>query len=345
MLQLSQRPLSGSDADRPLFIDRTVELGHLERSAQLDFNVLVLGERGMGATSLVLQHQRRLEDAGREGYYVNAGWAENLGELIEEVRIAVEGSRPPMYMKDPMVRTIASLALLKEPDDRIRPLRGLSERVSKPEAQRPIIMLDEMNEPDLVHELFGRYRDDLWEMPFRWVVCGRLRWQSQYLEPPADAFFDSVLTLGRLDHAASENLLQARLAGGTEDDEHARVRIIANRHHIITRGDGNPRRLLEAARDFVLRSPEEALAADRLVASAAELGATETAAVRYLLRHGPSSASDQELLDALDITRARATQVLRRLEDAGLAHASIEKAQQPGRPRKLYATSLSHVEE
>lgn len=60
MLQLSQRPLSGSDADRELFVDRTVELCHLERSAQLDFNVLVLGERGMGSTSLVRQHQRRL---------------------------------------------------------------------------------------------------------------------------------------------------------------------------------------------------------------------------------------------------------------------------------------------
>lgn len=95
---------------------------------------------------------------------------------------------------------------------------------------------------------------------------------------------------------------------------------------------------------MVLRSSEETLAADRLVASAAELGATERLAVRYLTRHGPTSASDQKLLDALDITRARATQVLRRIEDADLVYASNEKAHSPGRPRKLYATRLSRKE-
>ena len=339
MLQLSQRPLSGSDADRVLFVDRIVELGHLERSAQLDFNVLVLGERGMGATSLVLQHQRRLEDTGRKSYYVNAGWAEELRELVAAIRIAVEGSRPPKYTSKAMAPYIDSPVLVEEGDDRIRHLRALSKRVSKSEGQRPIVILDEMNEPELVHELFGRYRDDIWQMPFRWVVCGRMSRHSQYLEPPADAFFDSVLALGPLDQAASGDLLRARLAGAA-DGEEARVRIIANRGRIIEQGGGNPRQLLASARDFILRSSEEVLAADRLVASAAELGATETLAARYLIRHGPTSASDQKMLETLDITRARATQVLRRLENAGLAHSSNEKAQQPGRPRKLYATSF-----
>ena len=341
MLQLSQRPLSGSDADRDLFVDRTVELGHLERSAQLAFNVLVLGERGMGATSLVRQYQRRLEDAGRGSYYVNAGWAEDVAELVAEIRMAVDGPRPSKYTLDPMTRLMASRMLVREGEDRLSYLRALSERVSESEGQRPIIILDEMSEAELVHEFFGRHRDDIWQMPFRWVVCGRMSRRSRYLEPPADAFFDSVLTLGPLDTAASRDLLHARLAGAGPADREARVRILDNRDRLVEQGEGNPRRLLAAVRDALLRSSEEVLVADQLLSSAAELGKTEMRAVRYLLRSGPTSASDEKLLEALDITRARATQVLRRLEDAGHVHASLEKGRQPGRPRKLYTTTLS----
>lgn len=344
MLQLSQRPLSGSDADRGLFVNRTSELSHLERSAQLGFNVLVLGERGMGVTSLVRQYQRRLQDAGRAGHYVNGGWAEEVSELVAEIRVVVEGPRSARYSSDPMVQYAASRKLVREGDDRPLGLRALSRRVWESGGERPVVILDEMHQPGLVHELFGRYRDDVWQMPFRWVVCGRASWRSRYLEPPADAFFDSVLTLDPLGTAASRDLLEARLSGAGSTDNGVAVRVVANRDLIIRQGAGNPRELLAAARDVVLRSSEESLAADRLVASAAELGVTEMLAVRHLTRHGPTSASDEKLLDALDVTRARATQVLRRLEAADLVYASSERALSPGRPRKLYATRLGHRE-
>ena len=336
MLQLSQRPLSGSDADRGLFVDRSAELGHLERSAQLGFNVLVLGERGMGSTSLVLQHQRQFQDAGRTGYYVNGGWAGDVTELCRDIRSAVAG-----------LTGIATAVLAFGQEvvpDPLRDLRALSEQMSELVGEQPVIILDEMRHPELVHELFGRYRDDLWQMPFRWVVCGRASRRSRYLEPPADAFFDSVLTLDPLDTAAARELLEARLSGADSSDEGAKVRIVADQDLIIRQGEGNPRQVLAAARDLVLRSSEEALAADRLATSAAELGTTEMLAVRYLTRHGPTSASDQKLLEVLDITRARATQVLRRLEDAQLVYATSERGHSPGRPRKLYATRLSHKE-
>ena len=295
----------------------------------------------MGSTSLVRQHQRRLEDTGRAAYYVNGGRAEDMTELVAEIRVAVDGPRPT---GDQLAQAMLSRVLVQQGDDRLRDLRALSARVSESEGQRPIIILDEMGDPELVHELFGRYRDDIWEMPFRWVVCGRATRRSRYLEPPADAFFDSVLTLGPLDAAASKDLLQARLDGADIDDGEAKVRVISNRARIIRQGGGNPRQILAAAREVVLRSSEETLAAARLVASAAELGTTESLAVRYLIRHGPTSASDGELLESLDITRARATQVLRRLEDARLVYASNEKANQLGRPRKLYAARPGHAE-
>ena len=62
----------------------------------------------MGSTSLVLQHQRLLQDAGRTGYYVNSGWAEDLTELVAEIRIAVDGPRPDRYSSEPIEQYLAS---------------------------------------------------------------------------------------------------------------------------------------------------------------------------------------------------------------------------------------------
>ena len=219
-----------------------------------------------------------------------------------------------------------------------------AESEAEPERGYPIIILDEMYEPALVHQLFGRYRDEVWQLPFRWLVCGLATRRSRYLEPPADVFFDSVLTVDPLDDTASRDLLQTRLAAATADDAEATLRIISERDRIVEQGGGNPRQILVAARDAVLRSPEETVSADRLVDTAATLGTTVGLAVRHLLTNGPTSASDSRLLEHLDVTRARATQVLRRLEDAGLVYGFQDKGG-IGRPRKLYTTGLSHGEE
>ena len=340
MLQLGQRPLTGSAADRVLFVNRIAELGHLKRSADLGFNVLVLGERGMGVTSLVLQHQRCLEEADRSGYYVTAGRVEDIVGLVAAVRVVVAGK----YTVSPLSAGLQQVVAATDPVPAVlREMRAMSAEVSQSGGRRPIVILDDLRDVGLVHELFGRYRDETWEMPLRWVVCGLATRRSQYLEPPADAFFDSVLTVAPLDSTTSRSLLQARLAQADIGDSGVAERIMIHESEIVERGEGNPRRLLAAVRSAVLRSPEEAVDADRLMSSAAELGGTEKVAVRHLLRHGPTSASDPGLLERLEVSRARATQVLRRLEDAELVYAFHDK-RGVGRPRKLYATRLSHEE-
>ena len=89
------RPLTGSDAEQRLFVNRVAELGHLERAARLDFNVLVIGERGIGSTSLLRRHQRHLEDAGRSSHYVAAAGIDDLSELVAAIRVAVAVRRAP----------------------------------------------------------------------------------------------------------------------------------------------------------------------------------------------------------------------------------------------------------
>lgn len=46
------------------------------------------------------------------------------------------------------------------------------------------------------HDLFGRMRDDLWEMDVRWLVGARSDDAAVLLRPPADAFFETTVLLG-----------------------------------------------------------------------------------------------------------------------------------------------------
>ncbi len=359
MLFLSQRPLTRGDVDRDLFVGREGELARLDRAARLGLNVLVLGARGSGVTSLLSQHARQLEDAGQRVGLVGGEAAESLSELATAIRIGVEGRRPPRtetVQRDPEVlstlqqyvqalsQRIEVKTIPGDPDP-LAPLRHiertLSDRGLVEGAQadgsegRLVVILDGTLQPGLVHDLFGRLRDEVWELGWTWVVAGRLDRRDEYLEPPADAFFDDEIVLGPLEPEQARQFVLARLADATSEELGDVARIRERLDQIVERSDGVPRRLLAAARDTLLSTQRQSRTIDEALATAASLGKTELAVMHYLLAAGPASASDEEFLTDLGVSRSRATQVLRRLEASNLVLVS-EMRSARGRPRKLY---------
>ncbi len=345
MLQLSQRPLTGSDLDRALFVNRDDELEHLERAAHLSFNVLLLGERGSGLTSLLQQHLRRLEELEIPAFYVAGTSAETLEEIVDAIRIGLIGRRPIVRKTvptDPLQWPFQKEVTVAGDPDVLGPLRRIT---IDDTSLYPIVLLDDVRDPTLVHHLFGRLRDEMWRLPFRWVVSGYRSRRRAYLEPPADSFFDTEIVLAPLNDDTSTELLTKRLETAANDDAQSVQRVRAQLEQIVERGAGNPRGLLDAARQAVLRAPEQLAETDEAVAAARALGATELAIVEHLVAHGPVSASDADLLAILDLSRARVTQVLRNLEDEGLVTSFAEQAEGVGRPRKLYTLKTSVVED
>ena len=334
MLHLSQRPLTGSKADGRLFVGREAELRRLERAAQLGFNVLALGERGIGLTSLMGQHQRRMQEAGRPCFYLSGTKIKSTGQVYEAIRTGGMGSG---QIPDP-VREVMGL-----PDARSA-FHDLVWDIHRVEAEDlPVVILDDMHDPKLTHQMFGRYRDEMWELPCRWVVCGLTRHRSQYLTPPADAFFEAEVVIGPMDGSVAGDLLEARLATASSEDAQAVGLIRSNHEQIIKEGRGSPRQILASARDALLRDSGENASRDISQRKATSLGATEGRVLQYMQIHGPVSASDEELLDYFGITRARATQVLGNLEKARLAVSYHEK-QSVGRPRKMYRAGFTSKE-
>ncbi|MGH2698787.1 MAG: hypothetical protein ACRDJL_06260 [Actinomycetota bacterium] len=91
MLQISQRPLSGSDADARLFVDREREVGAALRALELSFNVLVLGDPKAGRTSFLRHLERRAAEEDRLTAFADGHVHETPALLVEGLRAALRG--------------------------------------------------------------------------------------------------------------------------------------------------------------------------------------------------------------------------------------------------------------
>lgn len=331
MPDLSGRPLRASALDTGLFVDREHELAILERSAKVRLNTLLVGRRGAGKTSLLHHLEHRLaEDDALEPVFVEGGRrAEQPEELLSLVA----------YRLDPERARLSALAESGQAVRHRRPgtaterllsiLRTIHGAIVE-RARRPVLIVDELPVGDVPYVLFGQLRDELWSIPATWIVATEVGDQAGFVRPPANAFFETVVTLTPLTHGATIELLRRRTA-----DVAAPESLLAD---VAAAGCGNPRRVISLARDALVggHSVDE-LAGARAVARerASELGEAAARLYGYLEANGAASASDERMLKDLGWTRSRATQVLRRLQEAGLVEVTAERGAS-GR-RKLYA--------
>jgi hypothetical protein len=319
-MTMSGRPLLDNPVDAALFVDREAELEELIAAVRMRFNCLVYGEPGSGKTSLLraLVYRARTSQAGMVAAYVRAEGSADGGELLGRVVQELTGSA---------ARTVAEAAAPIEQyrRDVIADLERAGVKVGGDEL-RIVIVLDDVP-AQAGHDLFGRWRDELWELGCEWVVAARGSERVGLSLPPADAFFERQLELDALPAAAAVEMLGLR---------HEFPAGWARR--IVDTVGGNPRRVLDAARGVV----EDGMSLDRLVDAVGrrdtaihQLGRPAAMLAAELDALGAASASDRALLDKLGWTRPRVVQVLAQLEDAGLVTSAAVRAG-PGRPRKVY---------
>lgn len=328
MLQISQRPLQGTAVDAALFVNRTAELETLVRSVGLGFNALVLGDRGSGKTSMLRQLERQLADAGSETRFVEASGAGSVEDLVALVHLAIHGRRrdlteKPLTSIDCEEGIAADVARLRPPD-----------------GQQVVVLIDSIARPEVVQGLFGRLRDEVWQLPITWIVAGYRSARSRYLETPADSFFDAVVELGELSVDEATELLRRRARSAPIDDPVGEVLLgvaAALGQQVSPR---TPRNLLAAAREVLLAGDDPTQGVTNqyeLQWRAAKLSRPAAMLFTELMDLAPVSASDKRLLERLGWTRTRASQVFKQLEEAGLVVVTEQTPDGPGRPRKLYA--------
>lgn len=315
---MSGRPLLDTKVDAALFVNRRREVDQVRAALDNGLNVLVVGERGSGKTSLVRRVMYLMSSRRREGeidfVFVSGSAAANPRALLERVLVAA-GIDTPVPPTAPVEQVVAKLG------------EWAAEQLSR---GTPVVVLDGPP-PAVANALFGTMRDELWALGVSWIVTVGSEGLRELMVPPADAFFEVTVQLDLLADPDATTLLERRVP------EDLPAGVVAQALEI---GGGNPRRLLGAARVLLDNDgPGDDVAAGYRARSQAlaRLGRSAHMVFVELEAMGQASASDPELLGRMGWTRPRAVQVLGELEKAGLVTAAQVKGTGGGRPRKVYA--------
>lgn len=329
MSDLSARPLRLSESDRRLYVDRHAEVDAMTRSLRHGGNVLLLGNRGVGKTSLLHHVAGALEAESLNVAIVSGRITDSAAEVLSLVRDqATQWPRPGSMPTAEDRQEQMQLALSRDPS----PARVLLDEVEL--LRRELlgrspgaVFIDEVAAA-VPPVLFGRLRDELWELSVSWCVAADVDERAAYVSPPADAFWTRVIELGPLDRDSGLELLRRRTSGEIAASEAARLVDIA---------EGNPRRILQLARELV--SGEQPVVIERDALDREQRRETLSSSARRLLDEleatGPTGPSDPALLAKLGWTRGRASQVFGELVQAGLVRESTLRGP-VGRPRKLF---------
>ena len=267
----------------------------------------------MGKTTFLHQVHRSHPGA----HYCRIKDSEAFKETLAELERIVGG-------QSGFMETIRMLTYATPEDQLVQVLR---QAVRQPSDQPPrVVLLDDLDEEGR-RQLFGRLRDELWELPIQWVVSGT----EPYLEAPVDAFFETVIKLEHLEYETLRQLLCRRAQSGTAEEQ-AVLRDIADSVS-ATVAPCTPRRALSVARDVFLS--DDAMGAssrlEQMQQLRSHLSESATRVLDGLMVYGPTHAGDEQLLAEVGVTRSRVVQLLAELETAGLV-----TAQRAGR-RKLYS--------
>ena len=321
MIELRTRPLRATHADAAYLVQRASDMATLVSALSYGFNVMVVGERGSGKSTLVNMLAARLEEESTRVVQVSGGRFDSAADALRDIarRLATDESDGPEG---------ADLVPRGGSDQLEGAYRTLADAAGAL-PDRVVIIVDGLAST-LVHEIFGRLRDEIWALQLQWVLTGNVEEKAILLAPPADAFFEQVITLAPLTGQEVEELLALRDPDG---ELGSAVRVL-----IAERSGGNPGRALVLARQALV-SPDPVSEINRgsvIEQVEQELGEPAARLADDLARNGPSGPSDPELLRRIGWSRPRAYQVFQALQQAGFAEVSSVRSGRAGRPVHTY---------
>lgn len=324
--------------DRDLYVPRPQIEHALSRSLAAGRNVLLVGPPGSGKSTALRKLTADLRDDRRRHLLVLASTARTTEELLALIRSELFPLGLERAVADDL-RTGASRGQHGESTvltliDAVRTLDRVEDTV---------IMLDGPLSPEIVHELFGRLREELWGLPHQWVLALRNDQSAAARKPPADAFFPEVIELPPLQRDQVDDLLDRALT----DEELLRVQAAltspdARASADLLNGVHYPRDVVNLAHRALagkLDSSTGELRRRELAAGAGRSTLVALAEMEALRR--PISAGDAEFLERTGWTEAHARRLLAQMEHIGLVSSIADTtAATPGRPRKLYVLKI-----
>jgi RecA/RadA recombinase len=310
---LTKRPLLHTAADQPLYIPDDSRQAAVS-AALRHRDTLVIGAAGSGKTTVLhrIQAEAQQTSPAPKVLYVDSRIAADARELID---LVLQTATDHDWVEDDS---------RPSPDDPFGPVAQLQRLRS---VSGPACVLIDDPSPGQARILFGRYRDELWQLAASFVVAVSPSTARALLEPPADAFFDSIIELKPLDPDAAFELLRRRKDKGQISDQILWPSRPMQPRAILLDAEAGP---TAGRHDSALQDELTALATKAAGRGGADL-------LHEIWGRGALSASDTDLQRGLAVTRARLTQLLRELERADIL-ISFPEAREGGmgRPKTLY---------
>jgi len=338
------------------------EVAQILQAIKAGFNVLVVGQRGSGKTSLLNHVEYRLKDDPKE--FVVPVFA------LSEIKTAADfiwllarmihnrsNQLPISKIKRTVLRSLEILVgggilpevidLARQPSGEMTHIdqyRVLDEFVNicteiKHRGIQPVFLIDEADKmPDLIHGILSSLRDTLWRTGAVYVLTCDEMTKPLMLRPPVDSFFERIVELHPLSYDEMVDFIRKRLKADLFPHEVYKMIHLAS--------NGIPRNIVRTSRmiaekhadehwspsDFVEKA-SSILKHDRAMSRSEFLSRSERLVMQYVQDSGPSSASDKNLQTFLAVKRARLVQILTKLERLGF----LKSTQVPGTRRKLYS--------
>jgi hypothetical protein len=276
-------------------------------------NTLIVGEPGSGKTSLLYNVRGNAHrGSAPKAILVDArlaGDARDLIDLVLEEAVDdgwIEAARRP-DRDDPFALASQVRRLRDAPDGSMILLDG-------PDAEQAAT-------------LFGRLRDELWQLPVWFTVTvNPTTYTSVLSQPPANAFFDVIIELEALEPNIAVKMLRLRKHRGQLAEEIAKPTQAMQPRAVLLSAEAGPGARYDAELQHELLTRAERAA-----------GRAGAALVTEIWNRGAVSASDADLQRSLGVSRARLTQLLTLLaNDGALVSSSQATSGAIGRPRTLY---------
>lgn len=337
----SLRPLFATKYDQSFFVNREKELSSIQSSIRSKLNLLLLGKRGSGKTSLLNHAYYDLKkDKKIIVILVNIlpkgihGTETFLDVLVRSCAKEISGNEMHSELYHKYITTFQTLSGLVG----FETIMAILNRENK----QAVFIIDGFDHnSELCYNIVSALREIFWETKSAFIVTGDLLQKNVYLKPPVDAFFDKVVEIEKLSTKDVKKLFEHRIGKNeiTEKVFSALAKygadsiadIILMMRENIEKDNQKFDSILKTSNSFTMGAtiipPSK-----QFDKNLQKISPMRKEVLKYLRVNGPTSASDKKFQEYTGVSRSRLAQMLVRLMHMGF----LTKSQDSQKRRALF---------